>query len=260
VIDRKVQLACLWGGPLFAVLYMLGCVPLAGFIPPPSPAASAASIASLYRDNVDEIRVGCVLMMIGAAFIAPWGASIAAQTRRMETGVPILTYVQLACTAFALINVVLIALLWAVAAFRPDDVAPDTTRMLNDFGWFVFLFAWPVFSVWCLAIAVAIFRDRSARPVFPRWVAYVNVWAAVLYAPSALMLFFKTGPFTYRGLITFYETTAVTFAWMLVMTISVIRAIKAMPESQTITSEAIVASRQLATIATLDSDPVRPPS
>jgi transposase InsO family protein len=33
-----------------------------------------------------------------------------------------------------------IPFIWAVGAFRPDEVSAETTRVINDFGWFSFLF------------------------------------------------------------------------------------------------------------------------
>ena len=124
-------------------------------------------------------------------------------------------------------NVALTVLFWSVAAFRPNDVAPDVTRTLNDIGWFLFEFQWPVFCVWFVGVAAAIFRDYNIPRILPVWVAYVNIAAALLSAPYGLMLFFKTGAFSGRGLIGFYLPTGVTFAWMLVMSVMVLRALKA---------------------------------
>lgn len=214
-----------WSGPALVVLFLIGCIPLAGFIPPPSPAASADEIAAMFRDDTTAIRIGCLVMIVGLSLIAPWGATIAAQTRRMERGFPILTYTQIACVGAALIVVIFIPMAWAVAAFRPDDVSPDVTRSWNDFAWFLFLFTWPPFSVWCLAIALAIFRDESVPSIFPRWTAYLNLWTAFLFIPAGLMAFFKTGPFSYRGLFTMYMPLAVFFIWMIAMTVVLLRAI-----------------------------------
>jgi hypothetical protein len=226
-MDRRLQVACVWSVVAFAVLFGIGCFVLAGFIPPPSPAASAQTIAHLYGSNTNAIRIGCLLMMLGTPFILSWGSAITVQVRRMEQGDPILTYMMVACDGFAVMNVALTVVFWAAAAFRPNDVSADVTRALNDLGWFLFDFQWPVFCVWFLCIATAIFRDRNVPPIFPRWVAYANISAAVLSAPYGLMLFFKVGPLSGRGVIGFFLPTVVTFAWLLVMSIVAIRAINA---------------------------------
>jgi hypothetical protein len=241
-MDRRLQVVCVWSILAFAVLFGIGCFVLAGFIPPPSPAATAQAIAHLYCSKSNAIRIGCTLMMLGTPFILSWGSAIAMQVRRMERGVPILTYMMVACDGFAVMNVALTVVFWAAAAFRPDDVSPDITRALNDIGWFLFNLQWPVFCVWFLCIAVATLRDRNVPRIFPRWVAYVNVSTAVLSAPYGLTLFFKEGPLSGRGAIGFFLPTVVTFAWLLVMSIVAIRAINAIDGD---TSAAVLLERDI---------------
>jgi len=35
-MNRRIQLVCAWCGPVFLVLFGIGLVPLAGFVPPPA--------------------------------------------------------------------------------------------------------------------------------------------------------------------------------------------------------------------------------
>jgi hypothetical protein len=206
--------------------FLIGFVPLAHFGPPPRPSASAPEITAMYLGNLTGIRIGCLVMMISLALIATWGVSIAAWTRRMERGVPILTYGSIACVGAAIVIVELIPMTWAAAAFRPDDVAPEITRAFNDFAWFLFLFTWPPFSIWCTLIATAVFTDRNDVPLFPRWIGYFNIWSALLFVPGGLMAFFKTGPFAFNGAITFYIPLSVFLIWMIIMTWAVLQAEK----------------------------------
>jgi hypothetical protein len=118
-------------------------------------------------------------------------------------------------------------LIFSWAAYRPGEVAPDVTMSINDFGWFAFLFTFPPFTVWCLAIAGAILTNHSGRPFLPRWVAYMNVWAGLLYFPAALLLFFKRGAFAYNGLLALYVPLAAFLIWIVLMTQQLIRSIKA---------------------------------
>jgi hypothetical protein len=68
-----------------------------------------------------------------------------------------------------------------------------------------------------IAIAVAVFSDRSRVLVFPRWVAYLNLWVVLLFIPTGVITFFKTGPFTYGGVLGFYIPLAVFAVWLVAM-------------------------------------------
>jgi hypothetical protein len=72
--------------------------------------------------------------------------------------------------------------------------------------------------------AVAIFRDINPEPLFPRWVAYYNIMSAWLMAPATLIGFFKTGPFAYDGLLSFWLFVIEFLTWMVVMVIVTLRA------------------------------------
>jgi hypothetical protein len=226
-LNTSVLRIAAWCGPALVVLFFLGLVAIAGYIPPPSPAASAEQIASWYRENTTAIRIGLLVVSIGVALQAPWGASIAVWTRRGESNYPVLAYTQLICLGFTLVDAFFMAMVWGVASFRPDEVAAESTRMWNDFGWFLYLWTWPPFSVWCLAIGLGIIWDKSGAPAFPRWFAYYNFWIAFLLVPAGLMIFFKHGPFGFNGLIAFWMPTAVFFVWMLVMSWMLLRAVSA---------------------------------
>src|SRR6266446_5756708 len=73
---------CAWSGPALVVLFFVGLVPLAGFIPPPAPSDSAQLIASWYQDHTTAIQIGVLVMVTGTAFNATFGASIAVDTPR----------------------------------------------------------------------------------------------------------------------------------------------------------------------------------
>jgi hypothetical protein len=226
-MNPTAQRVCAWSGPLLVVLFGVGLVVIAGYIPPPSPAASAQDIASWYQHHTTAIRIGVLIEVIAVSLTAPWGASIAIWTRRSESAFPVLTYTQLICLGFVLVDAFFCGMVWGVAAFRPDQVAAESTRTWNDFGWFLYLFTWPPFSVWCLAIGLGIIWDKTDTPAFPRWVAYYNFWIAFLLIPAGMMIFFKHGPFGFNGVIAFWVPTVVFFTWMCVMTWMVLQAISA---------------------------------
>jgi hypothetical protein len=59
--------------------------------------------------------------------------------------------------------------------------------------------------------------DRATRPLWPRWVAFYNLWTAFLFTAGGFAIFFRHGAFAWNGLLA-YWLAAVTFgAWFLVM-------------------------------------------
>jgi hypothetical protein len=75
----------------------------------------------------------------------------------------------------------------------------------------------PPFMLQAFAIAAAVLGDKRATPVLPRWFGYLNLWIAVLLAPGAVLLFFKTGPLSYHGLLGYWVPLFAFGGWMLAM-------------------------------------------
>ncbi|WP_445187309.1 hypothetical protein ACTXG6_09070 [Pseudonocardia sp. Cha107L01] len=67
--------------------------------------------------------------------------------------------------------------------------------------------------------------------MYPRWTAYFNVWAAVLFLPGGLAYFFRTGPFAWNGVFAFWVAASTFFLWLLVMTWLTIAAIDTEPST-----------------------------
>jgi hypothetical protein len=222
---RNAQLICVWCGPVLLVAVGIAIVVLAGFVPGPSPATSAAQINARYLHNLGGIRAGMCLEMAGVALIAPWGAALAVQTHRGNPGTAIFTVTQIVCVAATTIIAVLAPIAWGFASFRAGSQSPELTRTLNDLGWLIFIFDWSPFAVWYASVGLAIIMDHSDKPVFPRWAAYLSFWTAFLSAPGGLTIFFKTGPLAYNGLLSLWIPLGVFGIWITAMTVLVIRAI-----------------------------------
>jgi len=223
--ETQPQLLAAWCGLGAVILSALGLIVIAGFIPPQDPTASAQHIADWYAANALRIRIGLFVTMIGVTLFVPFGVVIALQTRRNENR-PVMTCIQIACIAIGALEGIIAMFVWAAAAFRAGQIDPESTRLINDLGWFAFMFDVPPFSLWVGAIAYTILRDRRTEPVFPRWVAYFNIWLAFLFLPADAMAFFKTGPFAWNGLLCLYIPVGSFSVWILVMTPVVLRAIR----------------------------------
>ncbi|TAM69787.1 hypothetical protein [Mycobacterium sp.] len=227
-MNRRAQLICVWSGPLLTVLFIIGAVLLGRFIPPLiAPSDSAQMVAAKVADHGTRIRLGALITIISMSLVAPWGVTVAAQTRRKEGNYPILTYVQLMCVAVGTTVVVLMSMFWAIVTFRPDTYSPEFMQFANDIAYFLFLFTWPPFSVWVLAVALAVLLDDSGAPVYPRWVAYLSLWVFILFMPAGMMAFFKHGVFAWNGVMALYIPVGIFFVWLAVMTVYTIKNINA---------------------------------
>ena len=224
-INPRVHLAITWSAVPLIVFFFIGMVPMSGFIPPPSPLASPAEIVYFYTSHLTSLRLGLVVSALSFTLMFAWGCAIAVWTWRIERGFPILTFTQLVCCSAGSALTFMIFLVWSVASFRPDVYAPETILMLNDLGWFLFLWIVPPFSLWSVAMGWAILQDNSATPIYPRWTAFVCFWEAALMESTMLIALFKQGPFAFNGILGFWSPVIAFFIWMAVMTLYTHRAI-----------------------------------
>jgi hypothetical protein len=201
------QRVCAWSGIVCVTLFFAAFV-AADFIPPLSPHLSAVRVADFYRAHATGIRIGGCIMLLSGMFYAAFTAVISSQMRRIP-GIPLAAvYVQLAAGAFACLTFLVPAMLFIVTAFRPGR-APGTTQALNDMSWIMLVMPWPPFMAQNYAFAYAILTDPQRKPLFPRWLGYLNIWAPIIFSPSLLLPFFKVGPFDWRGMFVFWIPAAV---------------------------------------------------
>ncbi|MDB6062344.1 MAG: hypothetical protein JWM78_2447 [Verrucomicrobiaceae bacterium] len=228
-MNKRSQLICLWAAPLMGVMVTIGWWLLAKFVPPPLPSSGAAEIAELFRQNTNGIRVGMILLVAGAGLFAPFIAVISAQIQRIEGSPPVLAYTQLLGGAMSIAIILIPAMLWTTAAFRPER-NPELILLLNDASWLIIAMTFSPAVIQNVAIGLAILGDKNQPPIFPRWVGYLNFWVAFLLLPAGLMTFFKTGPFAWNGLLAFWMPLVVFAIWFNVMFITLLKAIKRQPD------------------------------
>lgn len=215
---------CAWSGIAFVIIFTIGLWPLADFMPPMSPTLSASEIAALYAVNNLPIRFGTLIMMFSGALIIPFVGVIATQMRRIEGEHSVLTSTQISAGTVGVVVFIATTVCWTTAAFRPDR-DPELIQLINDFGWIFFLMTFGAFVIQNFAIGFAIFSDNRPEPIFPRWIAFFNLWVAILFIPGGLLTFFKTGPFAWDGIFVWWVPLTVFFAWYFVMFIFLRKAI-----------------------------------
>jgi hypothetical protein len=177
-----------------------------------------------YMDHLVAIRVGCVFMIFASAVYAFWNMAISMVARRMEGDRPILFYIQVISIAACVVVVMFIGFFWGVAAFRAGETTPEITQALNDLGWFGVLFTGAPFAGYQIALAAQILRAEN--PVFPRWVAFLNLFVSVFMVEASLILFFKQGAFSQNGVAVFYIPMICFFVWICTMSMVTFKAIK----------------------------------
>ena len=223
---------CSWCGPGLMALLFVGLV-FAHWFPPPSPADSVTAIAQQYQQHTTGIRVGALLIAAAGTMFGPFSAAIAVQLKRIHAHATVFAYLEVCMGALWSIGIVVPASFWMVAAFDPYR-DPQITRALHVAGWLPFVaMVFPLMAAH-LSIAAATLLDTRSEPVFPRWITYLNVWIALLLAPGVLTLFFKTGPFSWNGILTFWLAATAEGLWFCVMSMVLHRAI-----NQQIAEEAI---------------------
>lgn len=212
-----IETLCVASGVAGALALFAGWAFCARFMPPPSPALGAEAVADLYRSNAAGIKFGAILLMAASALLVPYYSAIAARIevvagRRPHSSAQLILGVLGIC-----VPVALIAGLWMTAAYRPER-PEQLVLLLNDAGW-ILLFS-PVFAAWLqyAVIAAAVLGARGKEAPFPRWFAYLCLWAGSLYLPGAVLAFFMTGPFAWNGIITFGMAIVAFAVWFLPMT------------------------------------------
>ena len=211
-MNPKIHLAGVWCGVFFLVSFILGFWLLADFLPPHSPAANATEIAGIYKANDSGIRLGMVLMMAAGAFYLPWTVTLSILVRKMEGKLNFLSQCQLIGGLAASMFYILPALIFEVAAFRPNR-DPNLILLISGAAWIFTVTPIPPFYVQFAPLIVAIFIDSSKPKVFPRWMGFATLWASILFAPGMTAFFFKTGPFAWDGLIAFWIPVIVFVLW-----------------------------------------------
>lgn len=209
----RTELVCAWIGMFAMGLIFVGIWPLMHFLPPLDPALTASETGAIYRSNATGIIAGGLCMLGATSAIMLFYCALALQVSRMEAPSRLWTYSFLTSSVMGFMPLIIAEMLFSTAAYRPDR--PDEIiRVLNDFGFIMFVGPSLPGTVQMLSVAIPILGDRRADPVFPRWVGYLGVWTAILATPGCLVTLFLRGPFAWNGAISFWVAFIVFGLWM----------------------------------------------
>lgn len=213
-----------WCGPVGMILFGIAIAPFAlHFLGPIPPSLPADQVAAFYRDNANAIRAGAIFGIAAAAALGGFTAAIAAQIKRIEGPTSPCAYMQLSGGILSIIGFLVPPLLWVVAAYRPERSAEEIV-LLNDMAWTLLVMPAWTGLLQLSAIAIAILLDRSAQPLFPRWLAFLCIWAELMFLPALLMGYFQHGPFAWNGILSFWLAAIAFTVWIVCMCVCMLKA------------------------------------
>jgi len=212
------EVVLLWTLPVMAFIWAWVFFLFPGFLPPMSPTMTAEQVAAFYRDpeNLPRIRYGMIVFNWFCVGLIPILALITTQIRRMAHRTPIFAYSIIACAACVPTTFLMASLFWLLAAFRPER-DPQLTLLFNDMAWVTSSSQVGFLIAQSVLLALAIFLDRQARPVFERWVAHFNLLIAVVLVPACFVGLQLEGPLAWDGVLTFWGRNVATGLWIVVM-------------------------------------------
>ena len=214
-----------WSAVAFFALWVVGFMIFARWVPPIPPSDNAGQIAAMFGSRTGLILAGMVFMGFGAALYLPWTAVLADLIREIEDRSHFLSLTQVAAGVMSAMTFLLPALIWAAAAFRPQR-SPEITQALVDLGWLLFITPIAPFILQYVVLAVAVFIDKRAQPIFPRWAAYLQLWVSVTFLPALAAYFFKRGPLAWNGLFIWWIPLSAFTLWFVAMIALTHRAVR----------------------------------
>jgi hypothetical protein len=202
-------------------LIWFGCfLAFPGFVVPMSPRMSASEVSAFYFDpgNLPRIRYSMIVFNWFGVALIPMLAMIAMQIHRMAHRTPILLYCFVGCIAGGPTLFCMADLFWLLAAFRPDR-DPELVQMFNDMAWVTFTSQVAFLVAQNVFLALSVYLDRQARPVFPRWVGHFNLLTAAAMAPAAFCAMSMDGLLAWNGVLSFWTKNIAISTWIVVMTL-----------------------------------------
>lgn len=222
--QTRIQLAGAGSGLVAPVIALAGLFG-SGVMPPDAANRTAEQIAAVYADNADIRIAGLLIGFLAIGLLGPLVTVISVQLRRIESAPHFGSTLQLVAGTVTWVFLSIPLLILVVAAYRADR-NPEITQTLHDLGWILFLIPVAPFLVQNIAIAAVILSDAAERAVYPRWVAYANLFIGATFIPDLLLGYFVTGPLAYQGLFCFWIPTVTYGLWLNIMGVTTWRAIK----------------------------------
>lgn len=206
------------------VLFAVGFAVFAKFMPPPSPALSLPQLVDIYGSRVNGIRIGAIMVCLGAALLAPYYGALCVQMKRAEGRQSPLTYAQLMLAACFILEFIFPMFILQGIVYRPGR-SLDVLSAMSDVTWLLFVGVVSTGALQFVVLAVAVLCDKAESPVFPRWVGYFNIWCTLSFIAGNAIFFVKSGPLAWNGLVSWWITIVVYGIWLIVMLVMMLKAV-----------------------------------
>jgi len=236
--DARWQRFFAWNGILFAVFCALG---LEVFMPqPPGFGVSAAATADYYQANYTGFLVGVTLCAIAMAFLLAWSLQLGLMLWQAGSS-RIATVVAIVSLSASPILLSFDLTFFAVASYRAGQVNPDVTQALSDVAWIGSMLIWPQLGFSMLIVGILILQSRGHRAGFPAWLGWLSIACAAIEPFQAGIIFAKTGAFAPDAALTWYAAVLSWGAWIIALTVVMIRRLSARSSTIPTSHESAVA-------------------
>lgn len=222
-----------WMAIAGALFFAFAWIALMRFFPPPPADLPADQVAALYSADNIRFKVGVILALISGGFLVPISIVISVQMARLEKGIPVWAILQGLTGAIGSAFIWLPVVGWAVAAFTPER-APELTVIFHEFGWLMFITPLSLFPMQLLGIIYLAFTKDEPDNVsaFPRWLGYLTAWQLVQSFGGPMAVLFKTGIFSWNGLLPFWLPLGLFSVWYAAICWTLLRALRHQRGSQ----------------------------
>src|ERR1700741_1507540 len=164
------------------------------FMPqPPDFTMSGPQTAQFYSSHQTGMLIGVTLSSLGMPFLIAWTIQLGAMLRRLEGGSGLVAIVATVGTISIPILLVYDVVVWAIAAYRPQDTTADVTRAFSDLGWISSMLIWPPLAAGMALTGVIIMKTRGQAGAFPAWLGWVTFILPRRPICSVPPIFFKKG-------------------------------------------------------------------
>src|SRR6201997_4941244 len=164
------------------------------FMPqPPDFTMSGPQTQTFYSNHQTGMLIGVTLSSLGMPFLIAWTIQLGAMLRRLEGGSGLVAIVATVGTISIPILLVYDVVVWAIAAYRPQDTNADVTRAFSDLGWISSMLIWPPLAAGMALTGVIIFKSRGQAGAFPVWLGWVRYPLGVSPLGPAARPFFTSG-------------------------------------------------------------------
>ncbi len=230
-VSERSQIAVVWWGIAFTVIYGFSLGFLLHMVPPPTATLDTAGIAAFYAEHHDSIRIGAVVASWSSAFMLPFAAVLTIQMLRHGAS-KLWAILTVMGGSMMSIFLVLPPLFWGVAAFT-EGRDENATALMHELGTLTLVTTDQFYIFMWVALIVVSFKATSvSHSPFPRWYGYFTIWTATMFEAGAFAFLPRTGPFAWNGALVFWNPLALFGLWIAVTSFVLLRSLRAQREAR----------------------------